>query len=90
MRGLGAVLAALALAAAVGCSAGPQPVARAESPRFAQVKVGMSASEVVSLAGEPASKERTDDGGTEVWYYEDGVLILREACVAFRYPASAS
>jgi len=55
---------------------------------LAKVKVGMSASEVESIAGSPIAKEREAlDGRTEVWYYEGGVIILEDSQVKFSFVA---
>jgi outer membrane protein assembly factor BamE (lipoprotein component of BamABCDE complex) len=89
MRRLAAGLAVLALMAAVGCSAPSQSAAPARasirSP-LVRVKMGMSASQVLALAGEPALRRSED--GAELWYYESGVVMLRAGRVAFSYPSS--
>ena len=88
MRRTGAVLlTALLLLLAGGCSA-LQEAGPAVAPErsLARVEAGMSAAEVESLLGSPVTRERqTDAPGTEVWYYRNGVVILRQERVAFRF-----
>jgi hypothetical protein len=49
----------------------------------------MSAAQAEAIAGTPVSKEQKgDEGRREVWHYADGVLILRDARVAFSFPVT--
>ena len=105
MRGGRLVLAGVLVVASVGCSGvGPTratppsdtstvgETGRLAAPdsRFARVEVGMSASEAESLLGKPVMVEqRRADGPTEVWYYEDGVVMLRNGKVVFSRAARA-
>jgi hypothetical protein len=88
------VLAALLLAATVGCSAvpghtGTAPESAQSFSPLARVVVGMSAAQAEAIAGTPVSKEQKGDHGRrEVWHYADGCLILRDARVAFNFPVT--
>jgi len=60
-------------------------------PALAQVRPGMSASEVESAAGSPVAKEfRGRAGNVEVWYYDGGVVILQDNQVKFRFAAPST
>ena len=103
MRGGRVVLVSVLVVASLGCSAlrparatppsdtptigGTKRLAVPDS-RFARVEIGMSALEAESLLGKPllVEQERAD-GPEEVWYYEDGVVMLRNGKVVFSYAA---
>lgn len=59
--------------------------------RFARVEIGMSASEAESLLGKPVlvEQERSDDPA-EVWYYQDGAVMLRNGKVVLSHAARTS
>jgi outer membrane protein assembly factor BamE (lipoprotein component of BamABCDE complex) len=88
-----ALLTALLLLPAGGCSGVSPAAGRAVAPErpLAQVEAGMSAGDVESLLGPPVTRERrTDAPGMEVWYYRNGVVILRQERVAFSFAAPPS
>jgi outer membrane protein assembly factor BamE (lipoprotein component of BamABCDE complex) len=87
------LLTALLLLAAGGCSGVSPAAGPAVAPErpLAQVEAGMSAAEVELLLGSPVTRERrTDAPGMEVWYYRDGVVVLRQERVAFRFAVPPS
>jgi len=64
----------------------PEPTA----PPPARVEAGMSAAQAAELLGEPAQVEPAGvDRSYEVWYYKDGVVILRNGRVEFCWAATA-
>jgi hypothetical protein len=52
--------------------------------------VGASAQEVLGALGAPGEIDRRDqDGNTEVWYYEDGrVVVFDNGKASFSHPIS--
>ncbi len=106
MRGGRVVLVSVLVVASLGCSAlglaratppsdtptigGTERLAVPDS-RFARVEIGMSASEAESLLGKPllVEQERAD-GPAEVWYYQDGVVVLRNGKVVLSHAARIS
>jgi len=82
----------LLLALIVGCGApagrtGKEQTVRAPTTPMQRVSVGMSGEEVRELLGEPRAVEAEQkDDGTESWYYESGVVILRRGSVIFLGP----
>ncbi len=106
MRGSRVILVSVLVVASLGCSAlgltratprndtptigGTERLAVPDS-RFARVEIGMSASEAESLLGKPVLVEQErSDGPAEVWYYQDGVVMLRNGKVVFSYAARTS
>jgi hypothetical protein len=75
-----------------GCGLGGSARRQAAAPPagLERVRVGMSAGQVREAAGEPLEAEGGASAGSAVWYYEDGVVILRRDTVRFCYPNPAS
>jgi outer membrane protein assembly factor BamE (lipoprotein component of BamABCDE complex) len=100
MRRLIAIGALAWLSLALGCAAAPAPggaqaaaqsVGQAENAcALSGVRIGMSAAQVESVVGDPASKEQKVEAGADVWYYPGGVVILQGDRVTFRFPPRES
>ena len=70
----------------VGSSTGaPRP---SSLPPLARLRLGMPSSEVLSLAGQPALILPQTGQQREIWYYDDGVVILRDGKVEYHFPES--
>jgi len=89
MRALCAALAVAAAALSWGCSTGGGRPGMAVL-RLEAVKLGMTADQVADAVGRPQFIEpHGGPDGTEVWYYDDGIVILDRSRVTYRCPAAA-
>ena len=89
MRALCAALAVAAAALSWGCSTGAGRPGMAVL-RLEAVKVGMTADQVADAVGRPQLIEpHGGPDGTEVWYYDDGIVILDGSTVTNCFPAAA-
>lgn len=93
MRTACATLIVAAAALSWCCAAGAPPAPRSERGpagawgRLAAVKPGMTAAQVEEAVGRPAQIDEGGPAGTQVWYYEDGFVILERDRVSFCLPA---
>ncbi len=95
-----ALLACALLPALSGCAGSQeaattkQTTAQAEEtsefdmPSEDFIAKGMSTEELKSLVGEPAQKEPLEATGSEAWYYDFGVVIMKDGRVQYKHPPS--
>jgi len=83
-----ALAATLALALALSACTGPARLGVGPArPSVAKVRPGMTAEQVQALAGKPLRQETPpQEPDRSYWYYDGGVVILRNGKVEFSYP----